>query len=253
MIKMNNLTVCYKSKNKIIKAVENINLNIDKGEICTVIGPSGAGKSTILKVFAGIIKNYEGKACIDGVQVNPQINRIGLIPQNYGLITWKTVEENILLSSRMKDGKKNIDMEFYKELLKKLNIEKHIKSYPSALSGGERQRVSIARAFLLKPNLLLMDEPFSALDVFTREDAQRLFLDIWNEHKVTTILVTHDVKEAIYLGQKIVVMSSYPGRIKKIIKNDLFGKEHFEFNNEFETLNLEIRKILKGEKKDETR
>ncbi|MCY6484745.1 ABC transporter ATP-binding protein [Clostridium aestuarii] len=253
MIEMDNLTVCYKSKNKKNKALENISLNIDKGEICTVIGPSGAGKTTILKVLAGIIKKYEGKAYIDGVKANPRFNRIGLIPQNYGLVTWKTVEKNILLSSRIKDGKKNIDMKLYKELLKRLNIEKHIKAYPSELSGGERQRVSIARAFLLKPNLLLMDEPFSALDVLTREDAQRLFLDIWNEHKVTTILVTHDVKEAIYLGQKIVVMSSYPGKIKKIIKNDLFGKKYLDFNDQFETLNLEIRKILKGEKKIETR
>lgn len=246
MIKIDNLTVCYNNKKTI--AVENINMSMKKGEICTVIGPSGAGKSTILKVLSGIIKDYEGNAYIDGKKVNPKIHSIGFIPQNYGLIEWKTIEQNILLSSKVKYGKKNIDTEFYKKLLNKLHIEKHIKSYPKSLSGGERQRVSIARAFLLKPNLLLMDEPFSALDVLTREDAQKLFLNIWKEHKVTTILVTHDIKEAIYLGQKIIIMSSLPGRIEKVIDNDLFGKSYSEFNETVENMDSYIREILKRRK-----
>lgn len=243
MIKTNNLSVCYKGKK--VNAIENININIEKGQICTVVGPSGVGKSTILKVLAGIIKNYEGKAYIEGKEVNPTDHSIGFIPQNYGLVEWKTIKQNIYLSSKVKNGTKNIDNEFYEKLLDKLNIGKYEKCYPRNLSGGEKQRVSIARAFLLKPNLLLMDEPFSALDILTREDARRLFLDVWNEHKVTTILVTHDIKEAIYLGQKIIVMTSSPGKIEKIINNDLFGKSYTLASESIENLEFEIKEMFK--------
>jgi len=243
MIKIKNLSVCYKGKK--VNAIENVNINIEKGQICTVVGPSGVGKSTILKVLAGIIKNYEGESTIDGEEVNPTIHSIGFIPQNYGLVEWKTIKQNIYLSAKVKNGTKNIDNEFYKKLLDKLNIGKQEKCYPRNLSGGEKQRVSIARAFLLKPKLLLMDEPFSALDVVTREDARRLFLDVWNEHKVTTILVTHDIKEAIYLGQKIIVMSSSPGEIVKCINNDLFGKSYTLESEVIENMAFEIKEMFK--------
>lgn len=244
MIKIENLTVYYEN----IKAVENINLDIEKGSIYTIIGQSGTGKSTILKVLAGINKNYEGNVYFDENKLDPKINCIGYIPQNYGLIDWKTVEQNICLSSKIKYGKKNIDKEFFKKLLKELNIEKHLKSYPRNLSGGEKQRAAIARALLLKPDLLLMDEPFSALDLLTREDAQRLFLDVWRHHKVTTMLVTHHISEAIYLGQKIIIISQSPGKVEGIIDNELFGKDQSEFSYLFRDMELKIRKLLKGEK-----
>ncbi|MFD3158339.1 ABC transporter ATP-binding protein [Haloimpatiens sp. FM7330] len=249
MIKIDNLTVNYKNT----KAVENINLNIKKGEICTIIGKSGSGKSTILKVLAGINTEYEGKVCIDGNELNPKIQCVGFVPQNYGLIYWKTIEQNILLSSKIKHGKKNIDKELYRELIKELNLERHLKLYPKNLSGGEKQRAAIARAFLLKPSLLLMDEPFSALDVLTREEAQKIFLRVWKEHKVTSMLVTHDIKEAIYLGQKIIIMSSSPGKIEKIIENKLFGKSYSGFNESLEKMILEIKETLKGEENYEVR
>lgn len=247
MIKVENLTVSYNNK----RILENINLNIKNGLIYTVIGQSGAGKSTVLKVLAGINKNYKGKVYFNDNELDTKKYCIGYIPQNYGLVDWKTIKQNILLLFNTKYGKKAINSEFYEKILKKLDLEKHLKKYPRNLSGGEKQRVAIARALLLKPNLLLMDEPFSALDYFTREEVQRLFINIWKQHKVTTLLVTHNISEAIYLGQNIIIMSSSKGKIKKIIENDLFGK-NLELNRElYKNMEFKIRNLLKKEKKYE--
>jgi len=247
MIEIKNLNVYYKNMDKHIKVIENVNLTVKKGKICAVIGPSGGGKSTLLKVLAGIIVNYEGKVLIDGVAVNPKVHRIGLIPQNYGLIKWKTVEENIFLSAKIKDGKDKIDLNFYKKILNELKLKDFVKRYPSQLSGGQMQRVSMARALLLKPNILLMDESFSALDAMTREKVQKLFLKVWEEHKVTTVIVTHDIKEAIYLANDIAIISSSPGKIVDFISNPLFGRINTEVDLDYIHLSSKLRKVLKGD------
>lgn len=251
MIKIENLNVFYKNKSKNTKVVKNACLTVDKGSICALIGPSGGGKSTLLKVLAGIITDYEGEVLIGGIKVNPKIHRIGFIPQNYGLVKWKTVEENIFLSTKIKDGEKNIDLEFYKKLIQKLKLEELVRRYPGRLSGGQMQRVSMARALLLKPDLLLMDESFSALDAMTREDVQKLFLEVWKEYKVTTIIVTHDIKEAIYLAKDIAIISTCPGRILKVVNNHLFGHLSMEDDLEYIHMNSKLRKILKGDVRNE--
>ncbi|MBZ9687754.1 ABC transporter ATP-binding protein [Clostridium estertheticum] len=250
MIKISNLSVCYKNVDKYVDVIEDANLTVKKGEICAIIGPSGGGKSTLLKVLAGIIVDYKGEVLMDGKIVNPKIHRIGLIPQNYGLIKWKTVEQNIFLSAKIKDGKGNIDMDFYEKLLVELNLKDFVKRYPSQLSGGQMQRVSMARALLLKPNVLLMDESFSALDAMTREDVQKMFLEVWEAHKVTTILVTHDIKEAIYLANNIAVISSSPGKIVEVISNPLFGRVNTEVHLDYININNKLRKILKGDRQE---
>ncbi len=252
MININNLNVSYKNMDNHTKVIEDANLIVKKGEICAVIGPSGGGKSTLLKVLAGIILDYEGEVLIDGKVVDPKLHRIGFIPQNYGLVKWKTVEENIFLSAKIKDGKNNIDIIFYEKILKQLKLKDLVHRYPSQLSGGQMQRVSIARALLLKPNLLLMDESFSALDAMTREEVQELFLEVWEEHKVTTILITHDIKEAIYLAKHIAIISASPGKIVSVIHNPLFGKANAEAELEYIHINSELRKILKSGCRNET-
>ncbi len=253
MIEISDLKVEYKNRDKKIIAIENVNFKINEGEICAIVGASGGGKSTLLKVLAGIIKDYKGSVLINGEEIDPRVHRIGFIPQDYGLVKWKTAEENILLSAKIKDGKKGIDRDYYEEILKKLKIGEIRDRYPGELSGGQRQRISIARAFLLKPDLLLMDESFSALDAMTREGVQELFLEIWRAHKVTTILITHDIKEAIYLGEKIVVFSSSPGQVKKSIENSLFSRPYLELSKEYGQLSREITGILKGDNKDEAK
>jgi len=247
MIEIKNLNVYYENQNKKTQAISNLNARLPRGEICAIIGPSGSGKSTLLKVLAGIIRNYEGEVRIHGKTVDPKIHRIGFVPQNYGLIEWKTVEQNIFLSAKLKDGRKQIDTAFYERILEKLNIKDLIKRYPNQLSGGQRQRVSIARALLLKPDLLLMDEPFSALDALTREAIQEVFLAVWREFQVTTILITHDIREAIYLGKKIAVFSSAPGTIIKMIENPFFGETDLKLGEAYNALNGRLREILKGE------
>lgn len=247
MIQINNLSVSYKNGDKLTKVIENANLTVRKGGICAIIGPSGGGKSTLLKVLAGIIVNYKGEVLIDGKKVNPKVHRIGLIPQNYGLVKWKTVEQNIFLAAKIKDGKGNIDLEFYEKLLKELKLTDFVKRYPGTISGGQMQRVSMARALLLKPNLLLMDESFSALDAITRESVQKLFLEVWELHKVTTIIVTHDIKEAIYLAKDIAVISSAPGKIVEVVSNPLFGKINCEMDVGYINIISKLRKILKAE------
>lgn len=247
MIKINDLSYSYENSGKRIKVLDKTCLTVEKGGICAIIGPSGGGKSTLLKVLAGIIVDYEGEVLIDGVKVNPKVHRIGFIPQNYGLVKWQTVEENIFLSTKIKDGKKKIDIAYYEKLVDKLKLKDFVKRYPGQLSGGQMQRVSIARALLLKPDLLLMDESFSSLDALTREEVQKLFLEVWKEHKVTTIIVTHDIKEAIYLAKNIAIISSCPGKILEVIDNPLFGHINIEFDLESINMNKKLRKILKGE------
>lgn len=251
MIEIRDLKVEYKNRYNKITAIEDVNLKINEGEICAIVGPSGGGKSTFLKVLAGIIKKYSGQALINGDPVDPRVHRIGFIPQDYGLIKWKTAEENILLAARIKDGSKNIDREYYDDIVDKLKIRNIKSRYPDDLSGGQRQRISIARAFLLKPDLLLMDESFSALDAMTREGVQELFLKVWRKNKVTTILITHDIKEAIYLGEKIVIFSSAPGKVLKNIENNLFSKPYLEFSKEYGEVNRKIIDMLKGDSSHE--
>ncbi len=247
MIHIEDLSVCYQGKDGPITAIENINLHISQGEICAVIGPSGGGKSTLLKVLAGIIKGYRGRVLIDGRKVDPKTHRIGFIPQNDGLIKWRTVEQNIGLSAKIKDGRKHIDRNYYRELIKRLNIQGMKERYPNQLSGGEKQRVSLARVFLLKPHLLLMDESFSALDAITREEVRRVFLDVWKAHRVTTIFVTHDINEAIFLGEKVVVLSAAPGKVVNMMHNPLFGKSCSFTTGDCAELNRKLRKMLRGD------
>ena len=163
MIQVNHLSVSYKSKNKEVKALENINFTADSHDICAIIGPSGCGKSTLLNVLSGIIKEYEGQVLLNGEELNPHLHKIGFIPQNFGLLPWKTVEENCLLSFKIKREKvTNETLNKMNEMMKTLNIDALNKRYPSELSGGQKQRVSMVRSFLMQPDLLLMDEAFSA-------------------------------------------------------------------------------------------
>lgn len=241
MIAIKDLSVKFEGKDKQVLALDNININMDKGEIYTFIGPSGCGKSTLLHVLAGIHKNYTGSVSIDGAEVNPKLQRIGLVLQSYGLLPWKNIYDNALLGLKIKGEKKDGYEEY---IFEKLGLKEMLNRYPKELSGGQKQRVAIARAFILRPHLLLMDEPFSALDTITREEMQELFLSIWKENKVTTVFITHSVDEAIYLGRKIAVMSPSPGRLVEVMENTAFGLEDLRFTDEYHDMSKNIRKII---------
>lgn len=250
MIEITNLKVKYKHRNNIITALNNINISLNKGDIYVFIGPSGCGKSTLLHVLSGIINDYEGQVLIEEGKIDVKKQTIGLVQQNYGLLPWKTVYNNILLSAKIKCSQNKLrdihEDEIYAEkIMEKLNIEHLRNRYPHQISGGQKQRAAIARALVLKPDLLLMDEPFSALDAITRENLQGLFLKLWKEYKLTTIFITHSVEEALYLGKNIIIMSSSPGTILENIENPLFCSENIMEKEEYYKLAAKIRSVLK--------
>jgi NitT/TauT family transport system ATP-binding protein len=246
MLDINSLSVNYTSKKKLVNALGPVSMQITPGDIYAVIGPSGCGKSTLLHVLSGIIKDYTGQVKLHSELLNPKKHSIGFIPQNFGLLPWKNIHQNCTLSLKIKG--KALDSSINERIAyiqNKLNIYDLKDRYPNELSGGQKQRVSIARAFIMEPDLLLMDEPFSALDALTREEAQELFMDIWNQYKTTTIFVTHSIEEAIYMGKKIVIMSHCPGTIVEIIHNPLFNTENLRENEEYLKLSSYIRTIIK--------
>jgi len=214
--------------------------------VLALIGASGCGKSTMLRVAAGLVRPTAGTLYADGVPVNPHILRIGFLPQNYGLLAWKTVRENILLGVQIKGEWNAQQMNTFDEIVSDLGLTELLTRYPRELSGGQQQRVGLARVFLLAPDLLLMDEPFSALDTITRESMQEVFLSLWKKYAVTTVLVTHYVEEALTLARRIAVMTGAPGRITEIIDNPFAGDLAHRSSPEFFAMGQELRAKIAG-------
>lgn len=238
MIEVKNLNVKYDELN----ILNDINISAKDSEIVALIGPSGCGKSTLLNVLAGLNKNYSGTVLINGIKPSPKQQTIGFIPQNYGLLPWLKVKDNIMLGLDIKQGKK---AKLPEKLIEDLGLSDLLDRYPRELSGGQRQRVSLARTFALNADLLLMDEPFSALDAITREEMQNVFINLWQTQKVSTVFVTHYVEEALYLGQKIVVLTDLPAKIYRIIDNPLFADKQFRERTIFTALSKTLREYLK--------
>ena len=243
MIDLQHLSYGYSVDKKCVQVLHDINMHVEKGEICSVIGPSGCGKSTLLKIIAGLLHDYDGTAMIDGVPVDPKRQRVGFMPQNYGLLPWKTVRENVELGGRIRHER--VRENETASMMQRLGIDAFSERYPKELSGGQQQRVGLARAFLLRPDVLLMDEPFSALDAITREEMQEVFLSLWHEQHVTTVLVTHYVEEALYLGQRIVILADTPGRIAEVLDNPLFGCIDQRNKVEFFRMSCYLREQIK--------
>ncbi len=218
IVEINNLTKIFEANGKKVTALDNINLNIEEGNFVSIIGGSGCGKSTMLRIIGGLENQYNGQVIVNGSSVTKASRDKGFIFQDHRLLPWLTVKENIQFS--LPDSQKN-NIELIKENLELVGLSDFENAYPKQLSGGMAQRVAIARALANKPKILLLDEPFGALDAITRMNLQEQILKIWRKEKITMIIVTHDIDEAVYLGSKVVVMTPRPGRIKKIIDVDL--------------------------------
>ncbi len=246
MIRVSELSAFYgTAEGGRITALENVGLHVPRGGTCAIIGPSGCGKSTLLRILSGIALNYTGEVLLDGAPVDPKRQTIGFIPQNYGLLPWKTVADNIRLLWRVRHPETPMPPD-EETMLGRLGLGAELLTrFPRELSGGQQQRASLARAFLLRPDVLLMDEPFSALDAITREEMQEVFFSLWRAQAVTTVLVTHYVEEALYLGQTIVVLSSAPGRVRAVVENPLFARR--ETSGEFDEEKARLRAWLRGE------
>ncbi|MFR9165500.1 MAG: ABC transporter ATP-binding protein [Dysgonomonas sp.] len=223
MISIKNLSVKYNTT----EVIRDLSLDLQKGEIYTLIGPSGCGKSTLLKILSGIKKDYSGSIIFNGKPIQGQQVSIGYVPQNYGLLEWKTVKQNIYLPLTI-DNHKQLRKEENDDIIRSLEIEDLLDRYPHELSGGQKQRISLARAFISQPDILLMDEPFSALDAFTSISSQQLFLRLWEKYRVTTLLITHNIYEATSIGKHILLMSKTTGNVIRTIENTTFNKDGIE-------------------------
>lgn len=217
IIKISNVHKVFKGEGGDVVALKGINLEVEKGQFVCLLGPSGCGKSTLLNAIAGFSLPTEGEITVDGKLVSVPGPDRGMVFQEYALFPWMSVADNITFGLRIKkeDPKKIQDK--LSELLKMLKLSEFQNRYPKDLSGGMRQRVAIARILALDSPIMLMDEPFGALDALTRRSLQDELLKLWFEYKKTIIFVTHSIEEAIYLADRIVVMSYRPGTIKKDI------------------------------------
>jgi len=200
-------------------ALEDVNLEIEAGEFLTVVGPSGCGKSTVLDLVAGLAEPSGGRITIDGRPITgPGLDR-SVVFQQYTLLPWRTAASNIEFALEAKGGlTKRQRVDRAREYLELVGLGEFANRYPHELSGGMKQRVAIARSLSYEPQVLLMDEPFGALDAQTRERLQEELLGIWRRTGTTVVFITHDIEEAVFLGQRVAVMSARPGRIKEVVR-----------------------------------
>ena len=205
------LSLSYYHGRRETQALDDISMSVADGSIVGLKGPSGCGKSTLLHILSGILTHYKGLVTIDGEAPNPQKHSIALVPQSFALLPWKPVRENILLPHLL--GKACPHEDRLDEITQRLGIKTLLDRYPCQLSGGQQQRVALARAFVQQPDLLLLDEPFSALDLDTVHKSRELFAQFQQEFRVTTILVSHNAEEITTLAERILVLQGEPGRI----------------------------------------
>lgn len=224
ILEVKNIGKKYQNKEGEILALKNVNFRVKKGEFVSIIGPSGCGKSTLLSIIAGLEEKTTGEIYIEGEKVNGISSKIGYMLQRDCLLEWRNILSNTMFGLEVKGKNDNVNKEYVLELLKKYNLYEFKDKYPSELSGGMRQRVALIRTLAVKPKILLLDEAFSALDYQTRIMVTNDIYSILRKEKITAIIVTHDISEAISMSDRVLVLSKRPGTIKDIHKIN-FGIE----------------------------
>ncbi len=220
-VQIKNVVKVFNGRNGEMVALNGVSLDIHENEFVCVVGPSGCGKSTLLNIIAGLLEPTSGEVYCDGKLVEGTGTDRGVVFQQYALFPWLTVKKNVRFALEMRGIKGKEADELAMKYLEKVDLVKFADHYPKELSGGMKQRVAIARAYAAEPQVLLMDEPFGALDAQTRTQLQSELLETWERDRKTCFFITHDVDEAIILAQKVIVMSARPGRIKEIIDIDI--------------------------------
>lgn len=220
VLNIEHLNKDYEVDGASVHVSDDVNLDVREGEFISIVGPSGCGKSTLLRIIAGLDKATSGKVENRGRKIRGISRNIGMIFQEPRLFPWLSIRDNVAFcfSIRQKRREKKRIDELVDYYLRLVDLSDFAKAYPNQLSGGMKQRASIARALIENPEILLLDEPFSALDAFTRMSMQKELLRIWEKEKKTMILVTHDIDEAIFLSDRIIVLSERPSTIQKIIE-----------------------------------
>ena len=216
ILKLENVSKIYQHKNGELVAIDNINLEVSEGEFVSIIGPSGCGKSTILSIIAGLEQKTKGDIFIAGEKVEDGSSKVGYMLQRDCLLEWRTIFDNVIFGLEIKKIKTKENIKYVEELLKKYGLYEFKDKFPSQLSGGMRQRVALIRTLAIKPKILLLDEAFSALDYQTRIKVTVDIYKILKKENITTIMVTHDITEAISMADRVVVLTKRPGMIKEI-------------------------------------
>ena len=220
-LKIDNVKKIYQTRKGEMTALNGVNLDIKENEFICVVGPSGCGKSTLLNIIAGLDTPTSGAVYIDGKKIEGTGTERGVVFQQYALFPWLTVLKNVMFGLKLQGKSDAEGREIAMKYIKMVQLEDFVNHYPKELSGGMKQRVAIARAYAVKPEVLLMDEPFGALDAQTRTQLQTELLKTWESERKTCFFITHDVDEAIILAQRVIVMSARPGRIKDIVDIDI--------------------------------
>ena len=249
-IEIKNLKKSFlKNRNNTLRVLEKISMTVNKGEIAVLLGPSGCGKSTLLRIVAGLEHADDGEVIVNGESVkNPDRSR-GMVFQSYTSFPWLTTHENILFGLNLTRKSNQEKKEISEKYIKLVGLEGFENNYPSQLSGGMKQRVALARTLAVNPDILLLDEPFGALDSQTRLLMHELLLDIWERDHKTVLFVTHDIEEAIFLADDIYICSARPAKIKKEIKIEFERPRIYELRTkpEFNEVKREIHNLLRAE------
>jgi NitT/TauT family transport system ATP-binding protein len=246
-VRIDSVSVTYHGVDADVRALAGVDLVLPEADSIAVIGPSGCGKSTLLLAMAGLLAPTEGTVTVAGEPIAHPRLRTALILQDFGLLPWKTVLANAELGLRIRHHPPAESRRRALDALTRVGLQEFLDLYPSELSGGMRQRLALARALALDADLLLMDEPLSALDALTREDLQDLLLGLWLDRSHTSVLVTHSIEEAVYLGRRVVVMTPRPGRIAAVVDNPGMGDPAYRESDEFHAKCVELRGLLAAE------
>ena len=255
LVELNNISMAYGKGANAVRAIEDVTLSIQKGEFIAVVGPSGCGKSSLMKLISGLHPPLTGKITIEDKPVKGPLKSVGMAFQNSNLLPWRTCVENVLLPLEIvQPHRSNIRSRRaqYKEkavqLLNSVGLTGFTEKFPWELSGGMQQRASICRALIHEPEILMLDEPFGALDAFTREELWCVLRDIQSQRKVTVMLVTHDLREAVFLADTVYVMSNRPGKILKKCSVDIPRPRDLDvtYTPEFQQIVHELRALIGG-------
>ncbi|MDI6871037.1 MAG: ABC transporter ATP-binding protein [Bacillota bacterium] len=245
MLEVRGVEFTYRTGGRRVPALTGVDFTLAPGEIWAVIGPSGCGKSTLLYLLAGLLRPTRGEIRFRGGPPLAHQREIALILQGYGLFPWKTVRDNVALGLQIRGVPPAESRRRTEEILATVGLAEYGDFYPEELSGGQKQRVAIARSFVLEPALLLMDEPFSALDALTRERLQNLLLSLCLSREMGTVLVTHNIEEAVFLGRRILVMTRRPGRVAAIVDNPDMGQEGYRASAAFLARTTRLRELFR--------
>jgi ABC-type nitrate/sulfonate/bicarbonate transport system ATPase subunit len=220
-IEVRHVNKTFRDNGHPVHALEDVSFSALPGEFVTIIGPSGSGKSTLFNLITGLTRPDSGEILINGKLIGSRAGQVGYMPQRDLLLPWRTVLNNVILGPELDRRSKKQARQRARELMPLFGLEGFESAFPDTLSGGMRQRAALLRTFLTDRDVLLLDEPFGALDALTRRELQRWLLDIWQQFKKTILFITHDVEEAVFLADRVLVFSARPGRITRILPIDL--------------------------------